>query len=373
MVAQIGSHSLDLQRPLWEMWYVDGLAGGRGACIHKIHHTLADGMATVAYINKVWDSKPDDPEPGETAPRQVEQIPGSGRLLWDALVDHVKYDIRRFPEFVRTLWRGVRRIRAHSRIQPAPTLERMRDGLPKTPWNCALSAKRSFATAQLEFSDIQSLRKSLGGTVNDVVMALVAGALRRFLMESHELPSRPLLASIPVAVDGAGSRRITGNRIASFSSLLHLDREDPIDRYHAVRESTDQGKAELEALGKETYGLLLQYLPPGLLQWVNRRNHRIRKADQPDYLPFSNLSISNVPGPREVLDDGLHRVVDFYSVGPLLEGVGLNITVWSYAGKLNFSILGCKRTLPDIERIGEGINQAYLELAGASSAFNTAA
>lgn len=372
LVAQIGSHPLDQDRPLWEMWYVEGLEGGRGACIHKIHHALADGMATVAYINKVWSTGTLEQVAEDLPARQTEKIPGASRLIWDALVDHVKYDVRKLPAVLGVLWRGMRGVLAYSRDNPAPTLERFRSGLPRVRWNYALSPKRTFNTAQLSVAEARELKSQLGGTINDVVLAVVAGSLRKFLSDHHELPDRPLVTSIPVAADERGSLRDSGNRIASITTLLHVGIADPIRRYQAISQSTSEGKAELEAMGKQSYGLLLQYIPPGLLQWANRRNYRLRKANRADYLPLSNLSVSNVPGPRRELFDGIARVTDFYSIGPLLEGVGLNITVWSYADGLNFSILGCKKALPDLHKIGEGISDAFEELKWAAEHMDSA-
>ena len=115
-------------------------------------------------------------------------------------------------------------------------------------------------------------------------------------------------------------------------------------------------------MGKHTYSLLMHYTPPVLLQWMSQSKFRKRKANHPKYLPPSNMSISNVPGPAEVLSAKDNTVTDLYSIGPLLDGIGMNITVWSYAGKLNFSIMGCKKALPDIYKISDGIADAMLEL-----------
>lgn len=366
MIAQIASHPLDQHRPLWEMWYVEGLEGGRGACVHKIHHALADGLASATYIRNLWGSgamKENVSDPPCWVP---EKIPSRSRLIWDALVDHAKYDIRNLPNFIKTLWHSVRSLRTHSKLNPSPTMVRIRSGLPRLRWNYALSPKRSFATAQLPLAAVRELKSRIGGTVNDVVLALAAGSLRQYLAAHNELPDQPLIASIPMATDEKGSLRNHGNRIATITTLLHINIEDPLRRYRAIQESTNQGKAELDVMGKHTYGMLLHYTPPALLQWINQKNYRKRKANSPNYLPFSNLCISNVPGPSGELDDGENVVSELYSFGPLLDGMGLNITVWSYAGNLNFSILGCKKALPDIHKLGRGITDAMQELQQAA-------
>jgi diacylglycerol O-acyltransferase len=236
---------------------------------------------------------------------QAEEIPSALRLLWDALVDHIKYDVRNLPAVLGILWRGTRKLVSYAKSNPAPTLVRLRSGLPRVRWNYALSPKRSLHTARLSVTGMRELKSSPGGTINDVVLAVVAGSLRQFLNDHDELRQRPLLASIAVAAYEGDSTRHSGNRIASITTLLHL------------------------GMGKPSYGLFLQYLPPVLLRWNNQRNDRLRKANRADYLPLTKLCVPHVPGRLSELFDGVNRVSDFYSIGPLLEGVGLNITVWS--------------------------------------------
>jgi WS/DGAT/MGAT family acyltransferase len=366
MVAQIASHPLDQHRPLWEIWIIEGLENNRIACVHKIHHTLADGMASVAYMTSLWSSdafEEDAPIP-EWKP---EPIPRPGRLVWDALVDHVKYDARNLPGFLKTFWGVIQDMRLHTRTNPSATMKGISGELPRCRCNYALSPKRTFATAQLSLEEAKALKDKIGGTINDVVLGLATTSLRNFLNSHGELPDKPLVASIPVSADEKGSTREFGNRTAAISTLLHVDIPDPLERYRKVMESTNQGKSELDIMGRDTLGLLMHYTPPLLLEWISQRKFRRRKANNPGYLPPSNLSISNVPGPREQLQAAENVVTDLYSVGPLLDGIGLNITVWSYAGNLNFCIMGCKKAMPDIHRISDGIEPALRELEQAAA------
>jgi WS/DGAT/MGAT family acyltransferase len=361
MIAQIASHALDQHRPLWEMWYIEGLEDGRVACVHKIHHTLADGMASVAYITRAWNQGfPETPEGGSNW--VPEKIPSRRRLIWDALMDHVKEDARELPTFLKALYRAVRGMIAHSKEHDTATIRGISGELPRCRWNYSLSPKRNFATAQISLEDARELKGKLGGTINDVVMALAASTLREFLLYHDELPEVPLVASIPVSTDEKGSMRDFGNRTAAISTLLHVDIPDPIERYHAIMKSTGDGKEELNIMGRDTYRLLMHYMPPALLQSISYNKYRKRKADDPKYLPPSNISISNVPGPKEALNASDNIVSDLYSIGPLMDGMGMNITVWSYNGNLNFSVMGCKKALPDIHRITDGIAPALREL-----------
>ena len=250
---------------------------------------------------------------------------------------------------------------------PSPTMVGISGDLPRCRWNYALSPKRNFATAQLSLDEVRTLKSRIGGTVNDVVLALAASSLREFLLGHDELPDKPLVASIPVSTDEKGAMREFGNRTAAITTLLHVNIAGPLERYNAIRESTKQGKAELDVMGKHTYGLLMHYIPPALLQWISQSKFRKRKANNPKYVPPSNMSISNVPGPRELLSAKDNTVTDLYSIGPLIDGIGLNITVWSYAGKLNFSVMGCKKALPDINKISDGIATAMQELQALSA------
>ncbi|MGI9294165.1 MAG: WS/DGAT/MGAT family O-acyltransferase [Pseudomonadales bacterium] len=365
MVAQIASQPLDVRHPLWEMWLIEGLADGRFASVHKIHHALADGMATVGYMNKVWSSETfdDRAKPPDWIP---EAIPSRRRLIWHALVDHAKQDVRNLPSFIKTLSHSFRGLHAHSKLHPSPIMKGMSGDLPRCHWNYALSPKRNFATTQLNLHDVRQLKNRIGGTINDVVLGLATASLRNFLQKHREQCDKPLIASIPVAADEGDAKRDHGNRISTFSTLLHVGIEDPLERYRAVIESTKLGKAELDIMGKNTYGLLMHYTPPALLQWISQRKYRRRQANNADYLPPANLSISNVPGPKEVLRARDNAVTDLYSIGPLVDGIGLNITVWSYAGKLNFSVMGCKKALPNIFEITDGIEPALRELQQAA-------
>jgi WS/DGAT/MGAT family acyltransferase len=362
MVAQIGSHPLDQHRPLWELWILEGMADGRLACVLKIHHALADGMASVAYITRAWTSGAAGDDLPPPRPWVPEKIPTARRLVFDAMADHFKHDARNLPVFIRNLWCSMRGMRAHARNHPSPMMAGIKGQLPRCRWNLALSPKRSFATTQFSLDEVRLLKDCIGGTVNDVVLALVAGSLRTFLLGHRELPDQPLHASIPVSTEETGSIRESGNQTSAIATLLHVNIADPLHRYNAIRESTDQGKAELDVMGKDTFGMLMHYIPPILLRWSSQRKYRNRIADEPGFTPMSNLTISNVPGPDELLTAKHNALSDLYSIGPLVEGIGLNVTVWSYAGNLNFSIMGCKKALPDIHKITDGMALAMDEL-----------
>ena len=362
VVAQIASEPLDRSCPLWQLWVLEGLEGGRLAIVQKIHHTLADGVASVGFIGRAWLSEAAQ----ETASTwQPEAVPSATRLLWDALVDHIKYDARHFPVFIRTLVRNLRKLRQYKKSTGDTSgLTPLSASFPRTRFNYALSHKRSFSTTSIALDEVRALKTRLGGTVNDVILALVAGALRRYLLSHEELPDGPLSVTIPVAVDEAGVKRLSGNNVAHITSLLHVEIEDPIERFQAIQKATAAGKQELGMLGLTMLGELMHYIPPGLSAWHSQRAFRKHLADRPDYRVMSNLTVSNVPGPREKLRGDGGEMESLYSIGPVVEGMGLNITAWSYVDQVNFSALACEKAVPDIAYLTESIQAAFEELRG---------
>jgi diacylglycerol O-acyltransferase len=365
VLAQIASHPLDQDRPLWQFWIIEGLENGRIALVQKIHHAVADGMASLNSMTRVWHSSQHDPD-SVPQPWVPESIPSNRRLLCDALLDHFKYDIGNLPSFFKAIYRLKWGIKKPAGSTPSPTLKSMNGELPRTRWNRALSSRRSFATAQLDLEELKAVKNELGGTLNDVVLALMAGSLREFLLFHDELPDEPLVATVPVSTDAKGSEREAGNATTVMLTMLYVQNNDPVERYHATRAATELGKSELNLVGRDTFALLAHYLPPVLQRWIANRAYRKRLADSKDFRPPANLTVSNVPGPQQKFSTQGNVVEDIYSSGPLIEGIGLNITVWSYAGKMNFTATGCIRALPDIHKITAGLKDALLQLQDAA-------
>ena len=363
MISQILCHRLDRQRPMWELWALTGLEGGRVAIVHKIHHCLADGVATVRYLDRVFQRYAGCEQREVTAPTwQPHPLPSARKLVWQALVDHARYDIRRLPAFLATLLRGTRNLLRFNREVGSPTMEIMAHPLPRTRFNHTLSARRSFTTRQFSLADVKALGKRLNGSINDVVVAMGAGAVRNYLLLHDELPEQPLCVAVPVSADETGAVREFGNRTTYLPTCLWTNIADPLERFRKIKKSTAVGKQELEAMGKAFVPDLMNFLPPAFSIWKTRRKQRMRIADRADFNPRTNLIISNVPGPQDQQSGQYGTLLDLYSMGPLVEGVGLNITAWSYAGNLNFSIMGCKKALPDIDRLADGLMQALEEL-----------
>jgi WS/DGAT/MGAT family acyltransferase len=361
MISQIMCHRLDRQRPLWEMWIISGLADGRIAIVHKIHHCLADGAATVRFLSRLFE-RLGGPDALARHTWYPQPLPSGRRLVWDALADHLKHGIRRLPAFLANMWHSTRDLLTFNREVGSPTIEMLvSDKPPRTRLNHTLSARRSFSRRQIPLAEVKVVGAALDGTINDVILALAATAIREYLLYYQDLPATPLATSIPVSADAPGDQRELGNRTTYFPTRLWTNMEDPLERFKATQRSTRIGKDELQVLGKDTFLDLMEFIPPFLSLWKTRRKQRLRVADRPDYHPMTNVIISNVPGPRERVSGDYGTLIDLYSMGPLVEGCGLNITVWSYAGNLNFSLMGCKKAIPDIERLADGLLNAHAE------------
>jgi diacylglycerol O-acyltransferase len=359
MVSQIMCHRLDRSRPMWELWILTGLEHGRVAVVHKVHHCLADGAATVRYLSRVFEQQANIEFPvPPNAPWQPEPLPSSRRLVWDALRDHFKSDIQRLPAFLALLWQVGKRLFAFHRDVGSPTVERLAHPPPRTRLNHALSSRRSFTTRQLPLQEVKSVAHTLGGSVNDMILALSATAIREYLLSHQDLPDEPLCTAIPVSADEPGSKRESGNRTTYLPTCLWTNVPDAAERFYAIQRATRLGKQELDLLGRTTFIQLMQFLPPLFSLWKTNFKQRRRKAERSDYRPLTNVIISNVQGPAERLSGNYGTLVDIYSMGPLVEGCGLNITVWSYAGNLNFSLMGCKKAVPDIDRLADGLFDA---------------
>ena len=358
MVGQISSHCLDRRRPLWEIWMVEGLEGSKTAFVMKIHHTLADGLASVQLFTRLMTTA------GETSPPAWSPgpLPGRWELVWRSLLSHVRHDARQFPEFVRTWIERSKQRRLYRKNRRVLAVDHLARDIPHCRFNGALTTQRTFATASYSLADFKALKNALDGTLNDVVLALLAGALRRYLLDKGDSVDQPLIAIIPVSADEPGTERLYGNNFSQMGTRLHIRIEDPVARFHKIRESTIAGKSELEIFGKSTMPMLLHYLPPFLFSWKTRRDYDQQLADRDTYAILGNVAISNVPGPRERLVSGGLTLDSLYSVGPLMEGSGLNITVWSYADQLNFSVISCKKLVPDPHNIVLAMAEEFAEL-----------
>ncbi|MGH7805030.1 MAG: WS/DGAT domain-containing protein, partial [Candidatus Binatia bacterium] len=243
---------------------------------------------------------------------------------------------------------------------------------PRTRFNRALTSSRSFATATLALDRVRAVKDAFGVTVNDVVLALTAGALRAFLSARGELPDRSLVAGVPVST-GAPSeeRRLSGNRVSNLITSLRTDVADPVERLKAIHEVMKAAKGVHTILGPEMLQDWVEYTPPRPYAAIVRLYSKLRIGSRVP--PPLNLVVSNVPGPTDALYVAGARLASIYSVGPILEGIGLNLTAWSYLGRLNFGAIASPDALSDedlheiTERLGDALAELEKRAAGAGT------
>ena len=351
-IGQIAGTPLDRAHPLWEMYFVEGLANDRIAVVVKIHHALADGVASANLMAQGMDLMP-TPQRCSYTP---DPAPTSRQLMASAFVDHLRH-IARIPATIRYTAQGVGRVRRSSRkLSPELT---MPFTPPLTFMNHRITPERRFATATLALADVKETGKKLGVTINDMVLALSSGALRTLLLR-YDGTAQPVLASVPVSYDFS-PERISGNRFSGMMVALPTDSDDPLERVRAAHDNAVSAKESHQLLGPELISRWAAYWPPAgaeaVFRWLANRDGQSKVL---------NLNISNVPGPRQRGRVGGALVTEIYSVGPLTAGSGLNITVWSYVDQLNISVLADAATVNDPHEVTEAMVADFIEIRRAA-------
>jgi diacylglycerol O-acyltransferase / wax synthase len=360
-IAQIHAQPLDRTRPLWEIWVLSGLEGGRIAYYNRVHHACLDGVSGQNAIQAIMDVTP-EPRPVETAPADFVQRPTS-HSLFDLLVGAVEnlalFQIRQasraldHAETVQRLWQRA--------VDPSKGLGAVMTAAPRTRFNGSVQATRSYATGELPLAEIKAIGRATGTTINDVFLSICSGALRRYLERTGELPETSMTAGCPVSLRQPGDRS-TNNQVTMMMVSLASDEADPVKRLLKIGRSAFQAKGFVAAIsGSYDANPSLPGLP-GLLgagaAWLESSG----LVDGPLLRLPCNLVVSNVPGPREQLYSLGAKVLTHYPVSIAAHGQGANITVQSYLDQLFFGITACAKALPDADRLRDDMMAAYAEL-----------
>ncbi len=358
-IAEIASTQLPRDRPLWETWLLEGLADGGIVLVTKIHHSIADGVASAAMLAKVMTLEPQSSDVDALESTWVpEPIPPGPTLIKDALHDQ-REQLGILGPLVKRTVRGSINVLKNMKNRvidvPYPFLTQ------RTVFNRSLSPRRSFASTSLPLSELKAVKSAAGVTLNDVVLAMVAGALNRFFDERGEHLYKPLMASVPMAVATAGKApRTAGNRVANLFTSLCNDVTNPLLRLQMIHTVTAQSKEVQEQLGLDTLMDWSEAVPAVAYRWILRAYSRSGLSDV--LPPAANLIVSNVRGPDHPLYVAGARLRSIYSVGPAVEGIGLNITGWSYCGELTFSLVADADAIPDPHPITDALRPALDEL-----------
>ena len=350
LVSRLHGTPLDFHRPPWEAHFIEGLDKKRIAIYFKVHHALIDGYTGMRLLQRSLSKDPTDLDtPLFFSQKSVERTKDHDEVAptFDALLAAVRDQVGVAKDIGRALVTVAQSIRGGASGLALPLQA------PKSVLNQRISRSRRFATQKVSIERVKRLAASAGGTVNDVVLAICGVALRRFLGELDALPDKPLVAMVPVNVrpkDDPGG----GNAIGAILASLATNVADPRASLDAIIASTKRSKAQLQGMSK---GAIMQYsalvLAPLMLSFIPGAVGRFR--------PAFNVVISNVPGPETPLYFRGWKLDEMYPLSIPFHGYGLNITVQSYAGSLNFGFTGCRDTLPHLQRLavysGEVLDQ----------------
>jgi diacylglycerol O-acyltransferase / wax synthase len=355
-IGEIAEMPLDRSRPLWELWVLEGLGDRRVALLVKVHHAVADGMTVARRLATVTSGEID----GALAPAEgrwvADEVPSNGALVRDALVERVR-QVALLKELVLRTGRGLaskleRRRRASTKMV-LPVLD-----APRSPMNGALTSRRAFASAWVVLEDVRRVKEAFDVTFHDVVLALATSALRDHLKAEGALPGRPLLASVPTSEAPANNRG--GNHVSSLFVPLPTHIEDPVARLSSIRRDAASAKAGHRALGSNLMEAWAEHIPPSVLHGATSGWARTGLANH--LPPPLNVIVSSVPGPTTTRFLPGYRLEELYSVGPLLEGIGVNITAWSYLDRLFIGVLTCPELLADPSALTESMRSSLVTL-----------
>jgi WS/DGAT/MGAT family acyltransferase len=346
------------------MWIIEGLAGGRFALVAKLHHATLDGVAGVEQMIAFFDLEPlvESGLPPTPPPRPDD--PSTIELLTYAAVSRARSLVRAVPLAARTVG-SVQAVRS-ARSTPGADAGGTPLVTPRTPLNDSLTSARRVAFSRLPLDGIKTVKAAVpGATVNDVVLAVCAGALRRFLGGRGDLPEEPLVAACPVDVRTEDQRGRSDNRVSAMFTRLPTDVSDPLDRLRAAHRAARAAKDEHALFDADLLQQWTEVLDPNLSSWFidlytstsATRRHR----------PPVNLVVSNVAGPPFPLYLAGAELVRAYPLGQLLEGVGLNITVMSYRDAIDVGFLAAGDLLPDVDQLAAAVPEAFGELLDAAT------
>ena len=378
-VERIVSRPLDRRRPLWELYMIEGLENGYVAYLNKIHHCAIDGVTGGEILANLLDTtpegreiaQPDTPWRPDDAPTEVEML---GRGLVSVACSPLKgarlgaKTLRNLPAISRAVigLPSLSRLSALGGRATDALLSEASTKPPRTSLNTRIGPHRHFGFTSIPLTDARVVKTAYDVSLNDVILAMCAGALRNYLDGRDELPVDPLIAMLPISVSTGSEPDPSGNRIASMTASLHTHVEDPVARLESIHASMLIAKETHQALPATLLQDVAQFAPPAVAARAARVATRASAGNWVD-LPY-NVVISNVPGPQQPLYGGGARLIANYPITAIHDGVGLNITVQSYDGSLDFGIIGCRDLVPDVWSIVDLLHAATSELKGHAEA-----
>jgi diacylglycerol O-acyltransferase / wax synthase len=365
IAGDIASRPLDRARPLWEVWVVEGLENGFVAAVAKMHHCTIDGVSGANFMVHFFDLSPEGSErPAEPDAWEADHKPTEVELIVRALIARTQRPLQWAGVIPKTIRAVAGFALARRRVDvgmPAPLRA------PRTSFNVAITPHRKTAYTHLSLDEVKAVKNAFGTTVNDVVLAICAGALRKYLDARNELPDRSLIAVVPVSVRTGDQKEETlgSNRVSAMFSTLATDIDDPVERLRRIAEANKGAKEEHKAIGADMLTQWGELAAPTTFSLAARVYAGLRLAER--HPVVHNVVISNVPGPRFPLYFAGSKLVGLYPLGPIFDGAGLNITVLSYTDQLYFGLIGCRELVNPWDIVAQ-IPEAFAELRKAADA-----
>ncbi len=361
LVARVMSNPLDRERPLWEMWIVEGLDEDRWAILSKIHHCMVDGVSGAELMAAVLDEEP-DPDLPEPPPWTPERQPSSPELALRALTERAGSmldPVKAIPSALSTPGRLAGE--ASETVQGLLKYAGLASPPPSSSLNGPIGPHRRWAWAHSTLDEVKEIRGSLGGTVNDVVLASIAGGFRALLLSRGEPADRVVRTLVPVSVRSDAERGTYNNRVSAIFADLPVDIEHPVERLSSIRMQMQRLKSSHEAVAGDVLVGLTGFAPAMLLSLGLRAATRMPQR-------AVNTVTTNVPGPQRTLYACGRRMVGAFPYVPLGAHVRVGVAIFSYDGGLNFGVTGDYDKAPDIEVLCQGIEDSVADLRAAAKA-----
>jgi diacylglycerol O-acyltransferase len=360
IAARIFSQQLDRSKPLWELWLVEGLKGDRFAIVGKTHHSMVDGVSGVDITTVLFDAEPEPVDPPTSPERWLpEPEPSASQLLADALTERL-ISPGEIARGVRRVLRGPRRAlsKATEAVAAAGTLAWAGIGAPDSPFNFDIGPHRRFAWVRASLADLKHVKNELGGTVNDAILAVVAGALGRYMRARGQTTvGLELRAMVPVSVRTAEQQGALGNRVTTMMAPLPVWCEDPVRRMKLVTKAMGDLKQSKQALGATLLTQLADFAPTTLSGQAARLQSRQR---------FFNLVVTNIPGPQVPLYLMGRRMERIFPMVPLAKNQGVCVGIMSYDGQVNFGLIGDYDGMPDLDDLAQDLEASLGEMLEAA-------
>lgn len=356
LIAELHAKVLPRDRPLWHCVVIDGLETGELVLYFKVHHALLDGQGGMALAQALLDVQPTESSRGSSSAKGDVRSSAAPRGC-DLATTAIRASAAQFANLVRGLPMTLK-LAAGSARDASGLLGRLRDSVllaPRTLFNVQIGPKRSFAVASLSLDEVKQVARGFGVSLNDVVLALCSDSLRTYLRRRSALPDRGLVAAMPVSLRAAGDAEVN-NQVWMVQCVLHTDIADPVERLLAISAATGQLKRQLAS-----FRSLIPTDFPGLAApiWASGLSRLWARGRFAERLPpLANLAISNVPGPPAPVYLAGAKLLNYFPVSIITHGLGLNITVNSYAGALDFGLIACKDAAPSLEGLAAGLAHA---------------